>query len=347
MRRVGIIGHYGGEEVFLDGQTVKTKIITTELKRQLGEEEVLTIDTYGGKKALIKCAFGSMGLLKKCKNVIMLPAHNGIRFFTPVLLFWNRFFQRKLHYIVIGGWLPEFLTKKLRLSNQLKKFDYIYVETNAMKKALDAIGFVNVIIMPNCKDLKILNPEELIYPDAEPYKLCTFSRVMKEKGIEEAVNAVRVINQEKGRTVFELDIYGQVEVKQKEWFDNLQKSFPEYIRYKGVIPYEQSTETLKEYFALLFPTKFYTEGIPGTVIDAYAAGIPVIGTKWENFDDIIVSKITGIEVRFNDYEDLLQVLRKASEKPTEFIDMKSACLKKAVDFSAHTVVGTLIGGGVL
>jgi hypothetical protein len=51
---------------------------------------------------------------------------------------------------------------------------------------------------------------------------------------------------------------------------------------------------LKDYFALLFPTHFYTEGIPGTVIDAYAAGIPVISAKWESYSDVIDEGVTGI-----------------------------------------------------
>ena len=53
MIKVGICGHYGGNKIFLDGQTVKTKTITKELIRQLGEEQVRTVDTFGGKRNIV------------------------------------------------------------------------------------------------------------------------------------------------------------------------------------------------------------------------------------------------------------------------------------------------------
>jgi hypothetical protein len=74
--------------------------------------------------------------------------------------------------------------KRKSLTKALKKFDGIYVETSTMKKALEREGFENVLVMPNCKKLTVLSENDLIYPAGAPYKLCTFSRVMKEKGIE-------------------------------------------------------------------------------------------------------------------------------------------------------------------
>ena len=40
-----------------------------------------------------------------------------------------------------------------------------------------------------------------------------------------------------GRIVYELDIYGQVDSEQIEWFESLERTFPEYIRYKGLVPF--------------------------------------------------------------------------------------------------------------
>ena len=63
-----------------------------------------------------------------------------------------------------------------------------------MKVNMEKLGFSNIYILPNCKELKILKENELVYATSKPFKLCTFSRVMKEKGIEDAVNAVEEIN---------------------------------------------------------------------------------------------------------------------------------------------------------
>lgn len=46
------------------------------------------------------------------------------------------------------------------------------------------------------------------------------------KGIEDAVNAVEAVNEYFGRMVYTLDIYGQVDFEQAEWFDELKDNIP-------------------------------------------------------------------------------------------------------------------------
>lgn len=342
MKKLSIIGHYGKDKVFLDGQTVKTKILTEELVRRFGEENVGRIDTYGGKKVLPKLILKTIFALKNSENVIILPAHNGLRVFVPVLNFFNKIFKRKLLYVVIGGWLPRYLQNKKGLAKKLEKFDGIFVETNSMKIALEKMGFTNIKVMPNCKKLRILSEEELVYPTGEPYKLCTFSRVMKEKGIEDAVNAVKAVNQELGRTVYTLDIYGQIDEKQTEWFENLRKDFPNYIKYGGLVPFDQSVEVLKNYFALLFPTRFYTEGIPGTIIDAYSAGVPVISAKWINYDDICIEEKTARSYPLGEEDGLVQVLKQTLKEKEKILEMKKACLQEAKNYTPDSILKKLM-----
>lgn len=341
--RTTIIGHFAfGKERF-NGQTVKTKIVTEELTRQLGDAEVLKIDTYGGKITILKAPFHSLKALKRSQNVIIFPAHNGVRVYVPLLSFFKRFFKdRKLHYVVIGGWLPQFLNNHKSLVKKLKRFDGIYVETSTMKRALEDYGFTNVIVMPNCKNLKILKPEELVYPESLPYKLCTFSRVTKKKGIEDAVNAVKQINEEMGKAVYTLDIYGQVDTGQSQWFDDLKASFPSYLNYCGVVNYDKSVDVLKDYFALLFPTHYYTEGIPGTIIDAYAAGVPVIAAKWQNYADIVKDGKTGICFDFNNVSQLKSILLNFVNNSQIICVMKGNCLNEAKRYNTTTAIQVLL-----
>lgn len=341
--RVSVIGHFAFGQEASDGQTIKTKILTRELTRQLGENEVNAIDTHGGIKSLFKAPFQVISALKKSKNVIMLPAHNGLRVYGRLLPMLRTFFRgRKIHYAVIGGWLPEFVRERSGLAASLKKFDGIYVETNTMKKALEAQGFDNVFVMPNCKELKILNEDELVYSTQEPYKLCTFSRVMKEKGIGDAAEAVKAVNEKLGRTAFTLDIYGKVDDAQTEWFDELKKTFPEYVRYGGLVPFDKSVDVLKNYFALLFPTHYHTEGIPGTIIDAYAAGVPVISAKWESFFDIVEDGKSGLGYEFGNSNNLFEILLEIANKPDTINVFKIYCLSQAKGYIPQSVVGEFI-----
>lgn len=338
-----VLGHFGEGVNLLNGQTVKTKIITDELISQLGDNQVIKYDTHGGKKMLVKAPFQVLSALKKSKNVLIFPAQNGLRVYAPLLAILRCLFRnRKLHYIVIGGWLPRFICKRRMLFTVLKCFDGIYVETNTMKLTLNAQGLTNVYVMPNCKNLKILSNEELIYPSNEPYKLCTFSRVMKEKGIEDIVNSIVTVNDDLGYQAFSLDIYGQVDATQIEWFDTLKHQFPNYICYCGCVESDKSVEVLKSYFAMVFPTLFFTEGIPGTIIDAYAAGIPVISAKWESFSDVVDDGITGIGYDFGNKTQLENILRRIVKNPNVMIDMKENCIKKAKDYIPSITIKNMI-----
>lgn len=341
--KTSVIGHFAFGKTFLDGQTVKTKILTEELQKKLGREQVLIIDTHGGLKTLAKAPFQILFSLKNSRNVIILPAHNGLRVYAPLLSWLRRFFKnRKLHYVVIGGWLPQFLTKRKGLAKALKKFDGIYVETDTIKSALEARGFENVFVMPNCKMLTVLSESELVYPQGVPYKLCTFSRVMREKGIETAINVIKKVNDQLGYLAYSLDIYGQVDTTQTEWFENLKKHFPEGVQYCGYVDADKSVEILQSYFALLFPTHFYTEGIPGTIIDAYAAGIPVISAKWVSYSDVVEDGVTGIGYDFDDVEQFAQLLLNIAKNPNTLLEMKYACIGKAENFIPANAIRVLL-----
>lgn len=344
--KVCVIGHFGEGEECLNGQTVKTKIITEELRRQLGGAAVRTIDSRGGAAKLPKL-FAEVGrAMHHAEHVIMLPASNGVRFFGPVLSFWKRIYRRKIHYIVIGAWLSKFLAERRYLRAALRRFDGIYVETVTLQNNMEALGFHNVKLMPNCKELRILREEELVYAVSEPYRLCTFSRVVEKKGIEDAVKAVCAVNGELGRTAFTLDVYGPVDEAYRERFEALMASAPEEVQYRGSVPFDRSVELLKGYYALLFPTRFYTEGIPGTIIDAYASGVPVISARWESFADLVDEGEVGLGYAFGVYEELLQCLRRVVGQPELLADMKRNCLKKAHFFTAGYVVGEFIEKGL-
>lgn len=338
MSRVAVIGHFGVGLDLANGQTIKTKIVTEAIEKNIGER-VLIIDAHGGVKAIIPVILGCIKALKNCDNIILMLTENGLKVTVPILSIFNRFYKKRIHYIVIGGWLPKFLEKQELLEKQLKTFFKIYVETNTMKKRLEEKGFENIVVMPNCKELTILDKKSLIYQNEEPVKICTFSRVMKEKGIGDLVKIVKEINCDKKR--IELDIYGQIDAQQTEWFNELKNDFPDFIHYGGTIPFDKSVETLKNYFMLIFPTRFYTEGIPGTIIDGYAAGIPVLSAKWESYSDVVDENKSGVGYEFNNVKSLKNKLLYCVNNPEIVNEMKEYCLFKSKEFTIEQAMKIL------
>jgi len=175
MKKVGICGHYGNKQNLLNGQTIKTKVLTDELINILGSKEVDTVDTYRWKHSPFSLFLKCLCLIKNCENILILPAHKGVKVFVPLFLMLNKIFHKKLHYIVIGGWLPGLLADDPKLKHKVGKLDGVYVETLSMIDNLNILGLDNIRLLTNFKRLDILDKSEFIYPVKQPYKLCTFS----------------------------------------------------------------------------------------------------------------------------------------------------------------------------
>lgn len=342
MNTIAIIGKFCNGYEAADGQSIKTRIVAHELEQSLGQGSVLQIDTNGWKKHPLRLMIKSALATWRCKHVIFMTDEGGIKVYPWLLTLANFHKRCKVHYVVVGGWLIKTINEKRLRRFWLKQLEGIYVETNTMKTAMESAGFSNIVLLPNCKQLNMLPEEELSFDTEEPHRVCTFSRVMKEKGIEDAVNAVNEINRRFGRQVYTLDIYGQVDPGQHEWFDQFKASFPEGVHYGGIIPYHQSTDVLKRYFALLFPTRFYTEGVPGTIIDAYASALPVVASKWQSFDDILDDH-TCLGYAFESYEGLVDCLEKAAIDPSLITEKRRACLERAQMYSPENVMKVLLG----
>lgn len=340
--KVGIVGFFANGKSKAGGQEAKTCTIDSAMKEKFGMESVYNVDTTNWKKNPFKLIQEILSMALRCENIIMLPAHNGVKVFVPLFSILNYFFHRKLHYVVIGGWLSSFLDRHKWINVRLKKFDGIYVETTTMKNDLDEKGFINVSVMPNFKDLTILKPEELVYTTKEPYKLCTFSRVMKEKGVEVAVYAVKEANRIIGHDVFLLDIYGQIDEGYKEQFRKLSENFPKFITYKGIVPYDKSVETLKEYFALLFPTFYDGEGFAGTLIDAMAAGVPVVASDWKYNSEIVVQEKTGVLLKECNKEKIVNQLIYIYRNPEQWNSLKYSALIEAEKYRPEKAIKPLL-----
>ena len=341
MKKAVLIGHFGFGYNYSDGQTVKTQNIYNALIRIYGETNIKPVDMHGSVTSIIKAPFILLKAFFKTQNIIILPAHRGLRVYAPIISVYKKIFPKtKIHYAVVGGWLPSLLEKKSFLKKTVKSFDYIYVETNTMKKCLELMEFKSVV-MPNFKKLEMKPATRESCIQSEPFLLCTFSRVMKEKGIEDAIKAVVSVNEKEKKVCYCLDIYGPIDPNETEWFKDLMLNQPDYIKYMGVVSQDKIIDTLSRYFALLFPTHYYTEGVPGTIIDAYASGVPVIVSKWQSFKDIVDEDITGFAYEFGNTDEFESILNRVYKTPSLINNMRASCQKYADKYSADEAIKIL------
>lgn len=307
--KIGIWGQYGvaGQKI-ADGQAVRTTVVTRELEARYGKENVGIANTNGWKKRPLAFLWKSFRLIANSSIVVIAPADRGYKIFVPILMFFNKFYHRKLIHLVIGGFLPTLLEQNPRYLAYEKKFDSLFVQTENIKNDLEKLGVENIHYLTNLKRLKKRESNELSLTKDAEIKVCVFSRINKDKGIEDAIEAVKIVNKRLGAQRVTLDLYGLLPEAYKGRFNQLLQENKGLIEYKGIVDYNQTVCVLSNYFVMLFPTYYHGEGFPGNVVDAYNSALPIIATDWLYNKDIIKDGRNGILVPVQSPEAIADAL---------------------------------------
>lgn len=329
MNKICICGHFANGIKSYNGQTIKTNNIFSELEKKYNQDNLLRIDTYNWKKKPLKLFKECVKASKTCNDVIILPAHKGVKIFVPLFTYLKKKFNFKLHYIVIGGWLPSLIENNEFMKAKLKEIDFIYIENEKMVKKLNEKGIDNVYQMNNFKKLKVSKYK--YKPQKDTIKCCIFSRIEEKKGINDAIDVISKINNHSKNKVI-LDIYGKINDDYKNIFYKEINGKEDIINYCGIIEPSNSVNIIEKYDLLLFPTKYYTEGIPGTIIDSYFSGTPILASKWENFDELIIEGKTGIGYEFDNIDDFYNKLNLIIDNKKVLIKMRENCKKEAIKY---------------
>ena len=331
--RVGIIGHFGGGNVFLDGQTIKTKEVNDYIENYYGIK-TYKFDTYKILKNPFKLIYKLISVLKNSDIVIVILAIRGYKVITPLLMFFNIFYKRRLFDIIIGGGRYRIYKNNNLITRCSRKYEKIFVETNFVKNKYLDLNINNVDILYNFKNLK----KGKFKPTGDVIKVCIFSRIIKEKGIKESINSIIKANSILNK--FELDIYGVISDNYKDEFENIINNCPDYIKYKGTIDYDKSVDVLNNYDVMLFLTYYKNESFAGTILDAFFSGVPIIASDWNSNFEILKDGVTGIKI--NNIYDVVECLIDLYNNKEKLNKMKKNCLNESLKYLPDRVMKNFI-----
>lgn len=336
--RIGIVGHFGGKELFTDGQTVKVKSLYEGLSFHYPQIKIDKVDTYYLSRNPFKFVFSFIRCLIRNKKIVFLPAARGRKYMFFVFYYLRVLLNKDVYHDCIAGSLDRELVSYPKWIKYLNAFIVNWMESPEQVEKLYQIGINNAVYLPNFKHIEPVSFDEMrSFQYVKPYKFCTFSRVESQKGIEDALKIIQEINDTEGQ-VAQLDVYGPIQPGFEGWFEQIKNNYREIFSYKGVVDPHDSVGILKNYFALLFPTQYYTEGMPGTIIDAMFAGIPVIARRWAWCDNMIQSGYNGISYDFENPELLKEILLRIIYDPRIILSMKENCLKESEKYSEKVIV---------
>lgn len=294
-----VLGYFGYRTNQLDGQTVKTRDLFRLLEENIGKDKVDYFDTQDFQYG-ISNIFVMLKKIASCRYLFYLPAHNNLKYIFPVIFVLSKIFRFKILYFIIGGWLVEYLSTKPLHRWMLKRINGIFSETKLMKKSLeDNYGFDNVTVFPNFR-FSVFVPTR--HHEKGKLKLVFLARINKMKGLDVIFSLASCIQNKGLQDRIVIDFFGPVyEKDRKYFFEELRKY--SFLSYKGELQPANVNITIEKYDVMLFPTHYYTEGLPGTVIDSYLSGIPVIASKWKHAEEFIYNGVTGYIVPFKDNVD--------------------------------------------
>ena len=338
--RIGIWGQFGdGVNKIADGQAVRTTIITKELGMRYGEENIAIVNTNNWKKHPISFFFKTASLFFATQKVVVLPADGGFKVVVPLYNFFLKLKKVELYDVVIGGYLPALLEKKPKYIKMLKKYKALFAQTENLKNDLKKFGLENVHILSNPKRLNTRKEADLKINVDRKISLCVFSRVSEDKGIEDAINAVKLFNEKHGEQLLNLDIFGMIAPAYKDRFSAILEENKGLVEYKGIADYDKTVEALSPYFALLFPTYYHGEGFPGTMIDCFNTGIPVIATDWLYNKDVIKHDKNGLLVPIKDPEAICDAIERLYNDRAFALKIAKNNLKEVEKYHPDKVMG--------
>lgn len=131
----------------------------------------------------------------------------------------------------------------------------------------------------------------------------------KYKGIDNLVDILLELKEEGVR--FEADIYGSGSLM--NMLSDKVKNNQHTIRIKGWADYKKKMKALSDADLLVLPS--YSEGFPNIIIEAMAAGVPVLTTLVGGLPDIIDNYKNGVAVAPGDFEALKQNLQRMLKNP--------------------------------
>lgn len=340
---VCLIGHFGGDEIFYDGQTVKTQMLEDALHRYGPQLTIYKVDTFFYRRNKWKFFRDLAVGVFSSNRILLCVSKRGRRVFFPICYILAKLFHKKVFHSTIGGRLADEARENKKVKKYLSSFRKNWVESRELEQNLWDQGITNAEYLPNFKFLPVVTLEELPAQVHEPLRCVIFSRVSAEKGVGDAIDAVTQINREREEAVVQLDIFGSVQEDFASEFDQRLAASGHAVRYCGTVSPGESVSVIQKYDVLLFPTRrYWWEGMPGTIIDALASGVPVIARRWRYCDEMITHGETGYCYDFDQPQQLRCWLEYALSHQEELLDMKVNCLTAAQRYCAQTVAPVMV-----
>jgi glycosyltransferase involved in cell wall biosynthesis len=272
---------------------IKIKCIDTSPgdRVRLPDEPVSMKDIVRGARILRDVMWN----VPRCRVVLLWANSRFLLTAGIAIILWCRLSGRPVFAKVFGAFLARRIKLQPAVSRRLTRMVLgmtvcIFPETEHLARELvneAGIRAERVLLLSNfLPDRALAIP---LVPKRFSGKCVFVGQIKREKGVFDIIEALR------GRDGMTCDFFGPLlERDRREFLDSV--STCPACSYRGALEPGTVSATAAEYDVLLLPTYHSGEGQPAVILEAYAAGIPVIASDWLSLPELVKDGVTGILV---------------------------------------------------
>jgi len=318
-----------------------------------GTESYMKESIYKKIKRLIKIYIQYIYVLNKYPiNIVHInTSFKPYAFWRDSLfLLLTRVKRKKVLLHIHGGALSEFLEKysskyiKYLIKKILHLPQYIIVLSKEQKKPFEELKISKKIdIVPNMIDLKKFYntsnfKKEFGIP--EDYRIILFvsAHFYREKGVWEIMHCIPYVLKENENILFILVGSGAEEQRMKQFC--FEMKYGKYVRFTGNIKEDDVIKLFLCADIFIFPT-YYSEGFPMVILEAMAAGLPIISTPVRAIPDIIENGVNGYIIPAKNPVILAEKINKLLKDRRLYEKMKNNNKQKVKEYYDINVVSQI------
>lgn len=249
-----------------------------------------------------------------------------------VYLLVSKFLRRKVVVQLHGGSLSELCAGRWMQGVLRTVFsipDAIVLLATVEKRDFAELGITErVVVIPNGVDVsQYRGPVERIH-SGKVRRLAYLGRLIRAKGIFEAIKAIEILRTEERFSDIELRVAGSGPAREEIERYISDHGLGNCVKLVGSIFGSNKITFLRETDVFVFPS-YHKEGLPYTILESLAAGTPVITSRVAGIPDIVVDGVHGVLVNTKDPGDIVRAVRQLGQSKDVLRMMSRDCVEQA------------------
>lgn len=275
----------------------------------LFDEKIIRLTSYSGGNTIKRLSVFALFLVhylwllltnKNIKLIHLQSAADGSFYRKFLALKIAKFFRKKVIFNIHPIWFIVFYNKsnnliKKMITGLLDQSDLILVLSDNIKsEILNICQNSNIQVLYNPVAIKAFN-----HISSDKIRVVFMGNLTKDKGVYDIIEAAKYI---KNSNVI-INLYG------KGNFDEFNKlisdsQVEEIVKIKGWIGSDEKDIALENSDISILPS--YTEGLPMSILEPMAAGLPIISTPVGGIPEAVEDNVNGFLIKSGDYKALAE-----------------------------------------